>query len=398
MPKLDVIIDVSNVARDRRLGGGDGQAVLARYQGVCAAWQQQFPDQKGVHGVADANLRHLLDKNEQDEFDAQVRRGRVSQVKQGDADSTIIELAQRHGAKVISRDNFDDYRRTDGACWIQGNTHQFFDWKGNLETRVQIHQRDMGYKASEDIERKRRKTSAKARKADSQTLVDEASSRFRCVNLAGQCVYATDSYLPEGVNPAYQYQGGSPMCPHCGRLLERVVVGEGPRDPRELNASNAQDDEQPAANMAADHNQGQMRPGDANAGSPIGRHDAGASSLVDVGNWPLSSACLQIWRRGIECQRVELPEGRTVVFGRTRHVFDLRPFTDEDGMFISRKHLQITLDNGGQAHLTDLGSAHGTWLNADRIGPHASEPLEDGDEVTVAGDVITLVYWAPRDQ
>jgi pSer/pThr/pTyr-binding forkhead associated (FHA) protein len=85
-----------------------------------------------------------------------------------------------------------------------------------------------------------------------------------------------------------------------------------------------------------------------------------------------------------------------LVLGRTRHVVDLQPYAEGDGVFLSREHAAIELKVDGSAFVEDLGSANGTWLRDVELKPYVRCEVGDCDEVTLAGDVLTVVYWAPR--
>jgi len=51
----------------------------------------------------------------------------------------------------------------------------------------------------------------------------------------------------------------------------------------------------------------------------------------------------------------------------------------------SRRHATITLDDGGEYVLTDLGSTNGTIVNDEPVGEHI---LSDGDRITIGNTVL----------
>jgi len=51
----------------------------------------------------------------------------------------------------------------------------------------------------------------------------------------------------------------------------------------------------------------------------------------------------------------------------------------------SRRHATITLDDGGEYVLTDLGSTNGTIVNDEPVGEHV---LSDGDRITIGNAVL----------
>lgn len=75
--------------------------------------------------------------------------------------------------------------------------------------------------------------------------------------------------------------------------------------------------------------------------------------------------------------RVKRTIGRsTCVLGRSSKC-DIRLAGDSQ---LSRQHAQITLENG-RISLTDLGSNNGTFVDDEKIAPHTSVPLSDGQVI-----------------
>ena len=66
--------------------------------------------------------------------------------------------------------------------------------------------------------------------------------------------------------------------------------------------------------------------------------------------------------------------------------------TDDDpGCFISRHHARVYLSNG-RYYIEDLGSSNKTILNkANKLNPHASAELKNGDEIIVGKTFLKFV-------
>jgi len=85
--------------------------------------------------------------------------------------------------------------------------------------------------------------------------------------------------------------------------------------------------------------------------------------------YPLQDADVLLGRQGGE-QPVDLDLG----------------FYDPNG-YVSRNHARITADNR-RYHLTDLNSANGTYVNGERLAPHAPRLLRHGDKIRVGRVVL----------
>lgn len=55
---------------------------------------------------------------------------------------------------------------------------------------------------------------------------------------------------------------------------------------------------------------------------------------------------------------------------------------------VSRHHAKLSLDVAGVAWLTDLGSTNGTFVNRQRITPHKSVIVTDGDRIQLGSTVV----------
>ena len=62
---------------------------------------------------------------------------------------------------------------------------------------------------------------------------------------------------------------------------------------------------------------------------------------------------------------------------------------------ISRRHAEVRVTNDGPhqvAHLRDLGSTNGTYVNGDKVD---ASPLADGDRITVGRTSVTFRMARP---
>ncbi|TES54573.1 FHA domain-containing protein [Halalkalibacterium halodurans] len=64
-----------------------------------------------------------------------------------------------------------------------------------------------------------------------------------------------------------------------------------------------------------------------------------------------------------------------------------------DNVFISRKHALLYVEEG-QVFVKDLDSKHGTYVNDQRLAPHAPERLSHGDRLSLAKDIVVLTFSA----
>lgn len=80
--------------------------------------------------------------------------------------------------------------------------------------------------------------------------------------------------------------------------------------------------------------------------------------------------------------------GRTDLAGGTVVDLDLTAAGGRERK-VSRRHAQLRYE-AGLMRLADWESAHGTYLNKQRLAPGASEPLADGDEVRLAEMVFRV--------
>src|SRR4051812_26948033 len=82
-------------------------------------------------------------------------------------------------------------------------------------------------------------------------------------------------------------------------------------------------------------------------------------------------------------QQFPLKEGRTTLGRQVDCAISLQ------SKQVSRQHAQIVAQDG-QHFLEDLGSSNGTYLNGQRLPPHAPAPLTERDMVQIGPYVFGL--------
>lgn len=211
----DLLVDLSNVCRDERLGGGTTPN-WERYQRVLGAWRGQINASSQVLAVADESLmRHLEKRADKQAFIAALSSGEAIQVP--DADPVLLDEARLTGAAVLSRDGFVGHRRRHD--WIQGNAEHFWSWR-IVRGDVRVVRRDMKVRNQFTMTSAAEKDERKAR----GLLRDDAdivlSRLWRCAQV--QCERSCDTIL--GDPPALRR--GVAKCPSCGA----PAVDMGPRE------------------------------------------------------------------------------------------------------------------------------------------------------------------------
>ncbi len=179
-------------------------------------WQHQMGGVPRGIAIADESLRFRLLESEHDRaaLKAAERSGIVRSVP-GSADPVILQLAKTHGACVLSRDHFRDYRGL--HPWIQGCVDRFFEWKLGANGQTTIIARDMGHTSPASLSRHAEIGLLRGRGLDADRASDREilSRAYRCTNKT--CL--TAQLYPERLLVPPQQRDGRPRCPGCGRAL-----------------------------------------------------------------------------------------------------------------------------------------------------------------------------------
>lgn len=106
-----MVVDGSNLAWGSQNKAMGGQPTLARLRSALAELRAQNPETQIIVFV-DANFRHVVPEEEQEEVDREVAEGSLHRVPAGTvggADVYVLEIAQKKGGVVVSNDRFTQH-------------------------------------------------------------------------------------------------------------------------------------------------------------------------------------------------------------------------------------------------------------------------------------------------
>lgn len=210
---ITVVLDASNLAFRKATRDFDFGRVLE----VRDRWVARNPGAV-VHAVLDAStLRKMVDRRPVDE----ARRERWLDLATGDADDRILDLAYRHGAAIVSHDNFKDARSE--HPWLQGCSDRVFSVR-RVKGAVHLWPRQLKILTTEEIDRAR---ADKARKAGIRLGEDDRTWRCSASPGPGSCAYA-GQVIPPGL-VTQPRPNGPAMC-RCGYPAQEVLL-EAPAPP-----------------------------------------------------------------------------------------------------------------------------------------------------------------------
>ena len=337
MSAVSAILDAANIAYTPAAGGRRSYR-FSRVEEARDAWLARG-DGGDVRAVIDASaLRGLADGPRAD----LARREGWLEVATGDADDPILELAERFGAAVVSKDNFVHAR--DDHPWLQGCSDRVYSpsWRGG---ELVLRPRLLRVASPEDIERARR---AKARKAG---IRDGLGDRvWHCAAPPDECDLSGTG-VPQAL---LRERGGGWYC---------------------------------------------------KCGYPALEQFAGLPTLEVTG--PPTCAVMH----GVLLRWNVAVERRPRVFGRggprRPHVFDVTAgLSPEQAKDISRKHLEVFLDDDGDAIVRHLRPENVTFLNPafgadglpldNRLADGAEYLLSEDDTLVLGSGYVTIVVTVPR--
>jgi hypothetical protein len=214
--EADYLVDLSNVVRDRALGGGCARE-LRRLRLVLRALRDFTGDQEvTVHGIADNSLLHPRHDGEfPDPAEGALLRewrdrGLIAAIAKADPD--LLDHAKEFGTRVISSDNFTGHRGE--HPWIQGDREHFLKPAREDGGRVRLVLRDMRVFADREISSEGERDALKAR-----NLLDfNGRPRSDVLGRSWRCPRA-------GCNPSPAFQGGKVVC----RNHRTLLTDTGPR-------------------------------------------------------------------------------------------------------------------------------------------------------------------------
>jgi hypothetical protein len=217
-----VVVDLSNLCRDRRLLPTGIKAELGFLDLLIEALGQSEIGVSGLKPIADRSLPPLLDPAGRRRLREMERDGDVEFSSL--ADERLLELAfgqyAARGTLVASMDNFDDFRRTYPS--IQGSTDRFIGWAPNGDGGLRVELRDMGVHSHRRLSRKEESAEFKARRLQRESIVRRAAATyFRCETADCLVVQLWPARLPE--LPRFDDRTDQFVCPSCEAPL---IVGE----------------------------------------------------------------------------------------------------------------------------------------------------------------------------
>jgi hypothetical protein len=66
-----------------------------------------------------------------------------------------------------------------------------------------------------------------------------------------------------------------------------------------------------------------------------------------------------------------------------------------DAQGVSKVHASLAKDTEGEWMITDSGSTNGTWIGGEKIKPHSSKKLANGEEL-ILGNEVTAIFLLPE--
>jgi hypothetical protein len=213
----DVVVDVSNVCRDRALPPSGEKVRLSRLELLTRAWLAAKETAAEVILVADKSLALFLDEAERRAMAELRDDGRLLVVEI--ADEVLLDVARRRNLHVLSRDHFIDHRGEHG--WIEANPHRFHCWTVEGET-PSIVPRGIRRVSRQSYSRAREIKKLRLQGLDPEKHRRILTRRWRCRNTdcSSSRTWQGELLLWPVVTAA-----GRPLCPNCAVQLQDV----GPR-------------------------------------------------------------------------------------------------------------------------------------------------------------------------
>lgn len=332
----ELIIDVSNVCRNRGLGESGETATWGRLLAVLDEWNrwEYGFERPVVRLVADESLRRALSPEDRQALKRAEADGYAEVLAY--ADPVILDLAERHGCAVLSNDQFVGHRRE--RPWLDGNADRFIQADGNGH-QVELRLVQLSLRSDYSVSRAEEGDELKARHIDLKRGIgaDLLEWVYRCDNRdCGRQAFAIEG----AVTPPERAPDGSAACPGCGRPLTRV------------------------------------------------------GTYVDTAIVKLTPV-----RSDADPIRIPVAHGASVLIGRTSPAFSLKVLLPADEFSrISRDHADVSF-NGHCIALTDHGSSNGTsierWLRAEkaygdpeRLVPNVTVHMRSRDRAVLGGVLI----------
>ena len=217
--ELELVVDLSNVCRNRTIDSSDEVARWDRIVRVLQAWNSKFPQFKNpkTRLVADKNLRFKLAGEDLLQFKEAVRLEIVVEAEK--ADPVLLDLAESSNCLILSNDNYVGYQAE--RPWIHDSRQKRFVQISVSNSEIKLnevtHLERTGFSKSraEEADRLKDRRIDLKRDANSELL----RSVFRCDN--PKCLRR--AILPEGaISTPERGTGDSAICPGCREPLTRI--------------------------------------------------------------------------------------------------------------------------------------------------------------------------------
>ena len=217
--ELELVVDLSNVCRNRSIDSSDIVARWDRIVRVLEVWNSKFPQFKKpkTRLVADNNLRFKLVGDDLLQFKEAVKLGIVIEAEK--ADPVLLDLAESSDCLILSNDNYVGYQAE--RPWIHDPHQKRFIQISVLRSEIMLnevtHLERTGYSKSRAEESDRLKNHRIDLKRDAKS--DLLQSLFRCDN--PKCIRR--AVLPDGaISTPERGSDDSAICPGCREPLTRV--------------------------------------------------------------------------------------------------------------------------------------------------------------------------------
>jgi hypothetical protein len=217
-----LILDVSNVCRDKDLEPVGTSASWSRLEALVSALEASEIEYLTIYYVADRSLHYSLDLAGQKAFRRLEREGVAEQRRF--ADERIVELAfgstsDYRGALVATCDYFDEFRRSYPE--IQPGSGRAVRWRADDTGAPIPHLTDFGNRTHHRMSAKEEKGELAERRLRRRSIQEKAfAAYFRCTN--DSCLVAR--LWPERLQelPHYDEETDTFVCPSCGGQLDQL--------------------------------------------------------------------------------------------------------------------------------------------------------------------------------
>jgi len=328
---LELVIDLSNICRNKVLDSTNDVARWDRIIRVIEVWNTTFPsfEKPKVRMVADNNLRFKFLSDDLALMKEALRSGFVIEAEK--ADPVLLDLAENFNCLILSNDNYVGYQGE--RPWICSMERKRFIQVNMSGTKIELkaisHPERTGFSKSRAEEKDLLKNLHIDPVGDANS--DLLKSLFRCDN--PRCIRR--AVLPDGaISTPERGVAGSAVCPGCHETLTRV----------------------------------------------------GAASQTIIFKLRSTESKKDL--------RIPLEAGREIILGRSGGDISLTEILDDAGLArISRAHAKVGI-KGDQLYVEDLGSTNGSTIafwNSEMKHFSSEQKIESGQRIILKPrDMVVL--------